>query len=75
MPQKGALHVTTEMGKLIVVPNEICVVQQGIRFSVAVEEESRGYVAEIFGGHLELPNLGQIAQPVFFLCTLISMSD
>jgi len=60
VPQKGALHVTTEMGKLSVAPNEICVVQQGIRFSVAVEGESRGYVAEIFGGHLELPNLGPI---------------
>ena len=60
VPQKGALHVTTEMGKLAVAPNEIVVVQQGIRFSVAVEGESRGYVAEIFGGHLELPNLGQI---------------
>ena len=61
MPQKGALHITTEMGMMRVAPNEICVVQQGIRFSVAVAEgDSRGYAAEVFGGHLELPNLGQI---------------
>ena len=62
MPQKGALHITTEMGRLSVAPNEICVVQQGIRFSVDVEGASRGYVAELFGGHLELPNLGQTNQ-------------
>ena len=31
VPQKGALHVTTEMGRMAVAPNEICVVQQGIR--------------------------------------------
>ena len=31
VPQKGALLVTTEMGRMAVAPNEICVVQQGIR--------------------------------------------
>jgi hypothetical protein len=30
------------------------------RFSVSVSETSRGYVAEIFGGHFQLPNLGPI---------------
>ena len=28
-------------------PNEICVIQQGIRFSVAVEGPTRGYILEV----------------------------
>ena len=60
VPQTGDLFITTELGKMRVAPNEICVVQQGIRFSVAVDGDARGYVAEIFGGHLELPNRGPI---------------
>ena len=74
VPQKGALHITTEMGKLSVAPNEICVVQQGIRFAVAVEGASRGYVAEVFGGHLELPNLGQTNQEQK-VCPFLVMSQ
>ncbi|KAG0725999.1 Homogentisate 1,2-dioxygenase [Chionoecetes opilio] len=34
VPQQGALDITTEFGRLKVEPNEICVVQQGMRFSV-----------------------------------------
>jgi len=60
VPQSGTLRVTTEFGKLEVAPNEIAVVQQGIRFSVEVDGPSRGYVCEVFGGHFELPNLGPI---------------
>ena len=37
VPQKGALHVTTEMGRMAVAPNEICVVQQGIRYLEIVQ--------------------------------------
>ncbi len=31
VPQQGELHITTEMGKMKVEPNEICVIQSGIR--------------------------------------------
>ena len=31
-----------------------------MRFSVAVDEDSRGYVLEVFDGHFELPSLGPI---------------
>ena len=57
-------------------PNEICVIQQGIKFSVGVEEPSRGcsqqsvikiliffhfrYVLEVYDNHFVLPNLGPI---------------
>ena len=62
VPQTGILHIMTEFGKLDVAPNEICVVQQGMRFSIDIDGPSRGYVCEIFGGHFELPNLGPIGK-------------
>ncbi|KAL4624877.1 homogentisate 1,2-dioxygenase [Arapaima gigas] len=60
MPQQGKILITTEFGKMMVEPNEICVVQQGMRFSVDVFGETRGYVLEVFGVHFELPDLGPI---------------
>ena len=60
VPQKGALKITTEFGKLLVKPNEICVIQRGMRFSIDISEPSRGYVCEVYNGHFELPNLGPI---------------
>ena len=61
VPQMGRLLVTTEFGKLRVPPGEVCVVQRGMRFSVALlDGDSRGYVLEVFGGHFALPELGVI---------------
>jgi homogentisate 1,2-dioxygenase len=52
--------VKTELGPLLVKPNEILVVPRGIRFSVGLEGPSRGYIMEVFDGHFELPDLGPI---------------
>ncbi|CAM8891147.1 unnamed protein product [Rhodiola kirilowii] len=61
VPQKGRLWITTECGKLEVSPGEIAVLPQGFRFSVSLPDgPSRGYVAEIFGAHFQLPELGPI---------------
>lgn len=60
VPQQGALDITTEFGKMYVQPNEICVIPQGIRFSVAVEGPTRGYILEVYDGHFKLPDLGPI---------------
>jgi len=60
VPQEGTLHIQTEMGFLEVAPKEIVVIQRGIRFRVAVDGPSRGYVCEIYGGHFQLPDLGPI---------------
>jgi len=60
VPQQGTLYITTEFGKLMVSLNEICVIQQGIRFSVDVCEGSRGYILEVYDNHFVLPNLGPI---------------
>jgi len=51
---------------------EICVIPQGVKFSVAVDAPARGYVLEVFGTHLQLPDLGPIganglANPHHFL--------
>lgn len=60
VPQQGTLLILTEFGKIEVVQQEICVIPQGIRFSVQVFGDSRGYILEVFDGHFTLPNLGPI---------------
>lgn len=60
IPQSGTLHLVTEFGRLDVPPGTIAVIPRGVRFKVAVEGESRGYVAENHGLPLRLPELGPI---------------
>uniref|UniRef100_A0A4W4F3K7 Homogentisate 1,2-dioxygenase n=1 Tax=Electrophorus electricus TaxID=8005 RepID=A0A4W4F3K7_ELEEL len=60
VPYQGEILITTEFGKMMVEPNEICVLQQGMRFSVDVFGETRGYILEVYGTHFELPDLGPI---------------
>ncbi|KAL1920979.1 uncharacterized protein VTP21DRAFT_11614 [Calcarisporiella thermophila] len=61
VPQLGALDITTEFGKMLVRPNEICVIQRGMRFTVALPDgPSRGYICEVYNNHFELPDLGPI---------------
>lgn len=55
---------------MIVTPDEICVIQQGMKFSVKVFGPSRGYILEVFDGHFELPNLGPIGQSKNFFIFL-----
>lgn len=74
------MDITTEFGKLSVAPNEICVIQQGIRFSVDITEPSRGYILEVFGSHFKLPDLGPIganglAAPRDFLHPVVWFED
>jgi len=53
------------MNRFTVSSIQICVIQSGVRFSVAlIDGDARGYVCEVFGRHFELPNLGPIG---FFL--------
>lgn len=80
VPQKGSLVITTEMGKMEVEPNEICVIQQGIRFSVEISEPSRGYILEVFDAHFVLPHRGPIganglANPRDFLTPVAWFED
>lgn len=61
VPQQGGLLIHTELGVLKVVPNEIAVVQRGIKFRVELlDETARGYICENYGAALRLPSLGPI---------------
>lgn len=62
VPQLGTLAIQTEMGNLVVEPCEIVVIPRGIKFRVVLHncEAARGYVAEVWKGHFELPGLGPI---------------
>ncbi|MCX6116693.1 MAG: homogentisate 1,2-dioxygenase [Proteobacteria bacterium] len=61
VPQSGRLLVFTEFGRLLVSPTEICVVPRGVKFRVELPDgKASGYICEIFGSPLELPNLGPI---------------
>ncbi|CAK7223893.1 hypothetical protein SEUCBS140593_005387 [Sporothrix eucalyptigena] len=60
--QNGSLDVHTELGKLLIRPNEICVIPRGVRFRVELVggQVIRGYILELFQGHFQLPDLGPI---------------
>ncbi|XP_052208547.1 homogentisate 1,2-dioxygenase isoform X2 [Diospyros lotus] len=81
VPQKGRLWITTECGRLQVSPGEIVVLPQGFRFVVNLPDgPSRGYVAEVFGNHFQLPDLGPIganglAAPRDFLAPMAWFED
>ena len=59
--QLGRLRLATEFGIIDIEPQEIAVIPRGVRFRVElVDSQARGYVAENFGAHLRLPDLGPI---------------
>lgn len=62
VPQHGVLDIRTEFGKILVRPNEICVIPRGIRYHVTLHdnEPARGYILELYQGHFKLPELGPI---------------
>ena len=60
VPQLGTLHIVTEMGRMDVPPGHIAVIPRGLRFSVALDGPSRGYVCENYGAPFQLPDLGPI---------------
>jgi len=68
VPQNQALKITTELGILIVEPNEICVIPRGIVYRVDQIENNHdscafGYVLEVFGGHFTLPEVRFCSSP------------
>jgi homogentisate 1,2-dioxygenase len=80
VPQLGILSLSTELGKLQVVPGEIAVVPRGMKFSVEVAGPSRGYLCENYGSAFRLPELGPIgsqglAQTRDFLAPVAAFDD
>jgi len=61
VPQEGSLLVTTELGKLKVAKKEFIVIPRGVKFTVDVDgDQARGWIAECYKGHFEIPDLGPI---------------
>lgn len=60
--QHGILDIKTELGNLLVRPNEICVIPRGVRYRVDLVDNKpvRGYAMELYQGHFQLPELGPI---------------
>ncbi|UZJ57579.1 hypothetical protein CBS101457_006899 [Exobasidium rhododendri] len=60
VPQMGELDIVTEFGRMTVPPLHICVIQRGLKFSVNVTGQAKGFICEIYKGHFELPELGPL---------------
>ena len=80
VPQQGVLHVQTELGFLRVTPGEVVLLPRGMRFRIGLDGPSRGYAAELFSGHFELPGLGPLgsnglASPHDFLAPVAAYED
>jgi homogentisate 1,2-dioxygenase len=61
VPELGALGIHTEFGVIELSPGEIAVVPRGVKFRVALKNETaRGYVCENYGSAMRLPDLGPI---------------
>ena len=60
MPQQGELRITTELGRMDVPPGHIALIPRGLRFAIALDRPSRGYVCENYGTPFQLPDLGPI---------------
>jgi homogentisate 1,2-dioxygenase len=61
VPQRGALLLHTELGRLEARPGHVAVVPRGIRFRVELlDDVATGYVAENYGAALTLPERGPI---------------
>jgi homogentisate 1,2-dioxygenase len=54
--QQGVLDIQTELGYIMVRPNEICVLPRGIRYRIMLPQgPARGYILELYQGHFQLP--------------------
>ena len=65
VPQRGTLRIQTELGILVIEPNEICVIPRGIVYCVDLLDgddnaSGVGYVLEVFGGHFTLPEVSYL---------------
>lgn len=81
VPQEGRLELVSECGVIELEPAEIAVVPRGIKFKVNLRDAfARGYICEIYGQHLVLPQLGPIgsnglANPRDFLAPVAAYEE
>jgi homogentisate 1,2-dioxygenase len=50
----------TENGRMKISPKEIAVIPRGIKFTVLVKGDTRGWFAEVYKGQFIIPDLGPI---------------
>ncbi len=61
VPQLGTLTIDSELGRIVIEPQEIAVIPRGLRFRVSLRTgAARGYICENFGAPFKLPDLGPI---------------
>ncbi len=61
LPERGALTLLTELGRIDIAPGEVALIPRGVRFKVLLPGgDARGYVAENHGQPFRLPDLGPI---------------
>ena len=81
VPQTGTLEVRTELGFLRVPPGSILVMPRGLKFAIGLPEgHARGWMLEVFGPRLRLPERGPIgsnglADARHFLAPVASWED
>ena len=81
VPHQGRLRLATELGTLLIEPQEIAVIPRGCRFRVELPDgAARGYICENYGALLRLPDLGPIgsnglANPRDFLTPVAAYED
>ena len=81
LPQQGGLEIHSELGVLVVYPQEFALIPRGIVFRVVLmDETARGFMCENYGMMFELPELGPIganglANPHDFLTPCAGFED
>ncbi|SMF20633.1 homogentisate 1,2-dioxygenase [Pseudobacteriovorax antillogorgiicola] len=61
VPQSGELLLKTEFGTMSVEPTEIAMIPRGVKFQAELPKgDACGYMLEIYGNHMILPDLGPI---------------
>jgi homogentisate 1,2-dioxygenase len=60
VPEHGALDVQTELGWLRAAPGTVIVIPRGLAFAVHLAGTARGYLLEVWGSRIRLPERGPI---------------
>jgi homogentisate 1,2-dioxygenase len=81
VPQEGTLECRTELGWLRAAPGTVIVIPRALKFAIGLAEgKGRGFVLEVFGPRLRLPERGLIgsnglADARHFLAPVASFED
>jgi homogentisate 1,2-dioxygenase len=60
VPQEGALDCQSELGWLRAAPGEVLIIPRGLAFAIHLEAAARGFVLEVWGSRIRLPERGPL---------------